>query len=93
MKPPNHGVAQGSGVTSPTSECSGHSEGVRSAVLVWSGKSSWGWQHLSKGLKTQALDLDWQREGRLCEPGGVGSTVADVPKVTKERGEAEGSVV
>lgn len=59
------GVAQGSGVTSANSECSGHSEEVRSAVLVRSGRSSWERQHLSYGLKAQG-HLYWQREGRLC---------------------------
>lgn len=47
------GVSQGNVMTGANSESSGHSGGVRSAVLVWSGKSSWGRKYLSWGLKAQ----------------------------------------
>lgn len=87
------GGSQGSGVPSANSESSGHSEGVRSAVLVWPGQSSWGRQHWSWGLQVQGC-LDRQTEGRLCRPGGVGSTVTcpNSRGSLEERGEAEGSV-
>lgn len=68
MGQPSHqttGLNQGSGVRSANAVCSGHSEGVRSEVLVKSGRSSWERQHLSYGLKAQG-HLHWQREGRLC---------------------------
>lgn len=55
------GVAQGTGVTSANSECSGHSG--QSAVLVRSGRSSWERQHLSYALKLRGTCTGREKGG------------------------------
>ena len=60
-----------------------------SGQLCWCGQGSLpgGRQHWSGGLKVQGC-LDRQTEGRLCRPGGLGSTVTcpNSPGSLEERG-------
>lgn len=84
------GGSQGNGAPSANSENSGLSEGVRSAVLVWPGKSSWGEATLERGPESAGvLRQADRREVVQTWRAGLHCDLPELPRVTGGEGEKQ----